>query len=96
MILEISKAMARWYLMFDTFVFKYNYVRSHYDSCGYYKLWSKSSHTYLFLYVNDILLPCKNMIEINKLIEQLKKKFKIKYLITKKKMIGTEPSLYHT
>ena len=48
-----------------------DYLKSDYDNCVYHKELFVSSLIYLLLYVDDMLITCKNMLEINKLKTQI-------------------------
>ena len=59
------------YKRFDAFMIGNGYHRSEYNNCVYYKEFFGDSFIYLLLYVDDKLIACKNMIEINRLKTQL-------------------------
>lgn len=69
---------------------KHNYVRSSFDCCVYFKQLSNNTYIYLLLYVDDMLLACKDMLQIDLLKEQLKKEFEMKDLGDAKKILGME------
>ena len=45
---------------------KLDFIKSHYDSCVYFKHVTSDCLIYFLLYVDDILIACKDMIEIHK------------------------------
>ena len=64
--------------------------RSDYDSCVYYGKLSDGSFVYLLLYVDDMLLATKNLVEVNKLKTLLSGEFEMKDLGATKKILGME------
>ena len=69
---------------------KLNFYRSNHDSCIYFKEVSSGCFIYLLLYVDDILLACKSLIEIQKLKLLLNGEFEMKDLGTARKILGME------
>ncbi|KAK3016786.1 hypothetical protein RJ639_006459 [Escallonia herrerae] len=80
----------QWYKRFDTFMAEKGYTKRAYDSCVYHQRLTDSSHIYLGLYVDDMLISAKTMSDINGLKEQLKRKFEIKDLGAVKRILGVE------
>lgn len=78
----------KWYLMFDSFMLKQKHVINNFDIFFYLKQLPKSTYIYLLLYVNDMLITCKSMVEINQLKNQLKQDFEIKDHNATKKILG--------
>ena len=67
------------------------YKRCEYDCCVYVKSLDDSSCIFfLLLYVDDMLIAAKSMIEINKLKTLLRKEFDMKELGAAKKILGME------
>ena len=67
------------------------YKRCEYDCCVYVKsLDDSSSFIFLLLYVDDMLIAAKSMIEVNKLKSLLSKEFDMKDLGVAKKILGME------
>lgn len=56
----------------------------------YYKKLDDGSFIYLLLYVDDMLIACKNMSEINRLKAQLSLELQMKNLEAAKKILGME------
>lgn len=75
---------------FDNFMLKNAYSRSEYDSCVYYKKLADGSFIYLLLYVDYMLIACKDMSEINRLKAQLSSEIEMKNLGVAKKILGIE------
>lgn len=48
-----------------------DYIRSEYDHCVYFKKLSNAMFIILVLYVDDMLLASKSIIEINRLKEDI-------------------------
>ena len=63
----LKQSPRQWYKRFDTFMIGNDYHKSDYDNCVYHKELFVGSLIYLLLYVDDMLITCKNMLEINKL-----------------------------
>ena len=85
------KIVARqWYKRFDSFMTSHIFRMSSYDSCIYFKEVSDGSFVYLLLYVDDMLIPTKDMREIIKVKAQLSKEFEMKDLGAAKKILGIE------
>ena len=66
------------------------YHRSEYANYVYHKELFDGSFIYLLLYVDDMLIACKNMSEINMLKTQLQGEFEMKNLRAAKKILGME------
>ena len=86
----LKQSPRQWYKRFDNFMLENAYSRSEYDSCVYYKKLADGSFIYLLLYVDDMLIACKNMSEINRLKAQLSSEFEMKNLGAAKKILGME------
>lgn len=66
------------------------FKRIGYDSCVYFKEISENRFIYPLLYVDDMLLACQDMKDINKIKELLKAEFEMKELGPAKKVLGFE------
>ena len=66
------------------------YHRSEFDNCVHHKELFYGSFIYLLLYVDDMLIVCKNMSEIKELKTQLQGEFEMKNLGVVKKILGME------
>ena len=69
---------------------KIGYKRCEYDCCVYVKSLDDNSSIFLLLYVDDMLIVTKSMIEVNKLKYLLSKEFDMKDLGATKKILGME------
>ena len=69
---------------------EHGYSRSEYDNCVYHRKLSDGSLVYLLLYVNDMFIATKNLVEINRLKTQLSGEFEMKDLGATKKILGME------
>lgn len=58
----------------------YGYSRSQYDSCVYNKTLSSRNSIYLFLYIDDMLMACKQIEELEILKDKLCSEFEMKDL----------------
>ena len=86
----LKQSPRQWYKRFDKFMLWQKYVRSKYDHCVYLCKLKDGSFIYLLLYVDDMLIASKNLVEIKKLKAQLSKEFEMKDLGDAKKILGME------
>ena len=84
----LKQSPRQWYKRFDTFMIGNDNHRSEYDNCVYHKELFYGSFIYLLLYVDDMLIFCKNMFEINRLKTQLQGDIEMKDLGAMKKILG--------
>ena len=78
---------SQWNKKFDDFMVTIGFRKSMFDACVYYKL-VNTSHIYLLLYVDDILIVSYNKVEIDKLKTILKGDFQMKDLGPASKILG--------
>ena len=64
--------------------------RSKFDSCVYFKKTIDGSFICLLIYVDDMLIICKNMVDINQLKEAFKSEFEMKDLRAAKRILGID------
>lgn len=69
---------------------KHKFNRRNYDSCVYFKSLNTGEQIYLLLYVDDMLIACKNMEEIDKLKGLLRTEFEMKDLGQARRILGME------
>ena len=86
----LKQASRQWYKKFDTFMIKHGYARSSFDPCVYTRLLDDGSLVCLLLYVDDMLIAARSMVEIDKLKSMLSKEFEMKDLGSAKKILGME------
>lgn len=86
----LTQSPRQWYKRFDDFMIKSSFNRSSYDSCVYYKVLPGNNFIYLLLYVDDMLIACKNNKDINRVKAQLMKEFEMKDLGHTKKILGMD------
>lgn len=86
----LKQSPRQWYKRFDTFMVEHRYNRSNYDNCVYCKRLSNGSFIYLLLYVDDMLIVSKSMVEINKFNASLNGEFEMKDLSAGKKILDME------
>ena len=67
-----------------------NYIRSEYDHCVYFHKLSNGVFIILVLYVDDMLLASKSIIEINKLKAQKARTFDMKDLGAARQFLGMD------
>lgn len=61
----LKQAPRQWYLKFDAFTTSNDVIRSNQDNCVYFKHAENKPFMYLLLYVDDMLLACKEKFEFN-------------------------------
>lgn len=86
----LKQSPRQWYKCFHSFMVRHGYIRSSHDSCVYYRQLSDGSFVYLLLYVDDMLIIAKNMLEIKRLKSLLSDEFEMKDLGDAKKILGME------
>jgi hypothetical protein len=69
---------------------KIGYRRCEYDCCVYVRSLDNGSSIFLLLYVCDMLIAAKSIVEVNKLKVLLSRKFDMKDLGAAKKILGME------
>ena len=69
---------------------KIGYRRCEYDCCVYVRRLDDSSFIFLLLYVDDMLIAVKSIVEVNKLKVLLSREFDMKDLGAANKIIGME------
>ena len=77
-------------MRFDQFMSKQGYNRSQYDSCVYYMNLSTYNYIYLLLYVDDMLIACKQREAIKELKMQLNTEFEMKDLGPATRILGMQ------
>jgi hypothetical protein len=86
----LRQSPRQWYKKFDSFTMSQNYTRSEYDHCVYFKKLNNGIFIILVLYVDDMLLERKIIIEINRLKAQMARTFDMKDLGVAKQILGME------
>lgn len=71
-------------------MYKLGFQNSEYDTCLYFKSVDEQERIFLWLYVDDVLIACKNMLEIQKLKKALSGEFEMKDLGLAKRILGME------
>ena len=62
----LKQSPRQWYKCFDSYIIRIGYKRCEYDCFVYVKsLDDDSSFIFLLLYVDDMLIVAKNMVEVN-------------------------------
>jgi hypothetical protein len=69
---------------------KIGYKRYEYDCCVYVRSLDDGLFIFLLLYVDDMLIAAKSIVEVNKLKVLLSREFEMKDLGTTKKILGME------
>ncbi|KAH9779667.1 hypothetical protein KPL71_007786 [Citrus sinensis] len=86
----LKQSPRQWYLRFDKFMLENSFQRCPFNCCVYHKDVGDDREIYLLLYVDDMLIACKHMDQINKLKQQLMGSFNMKDLGEAKKILGVE------
>jgi hypothetical protein len=72
---ELKQSLRQWYKRFDSYMIKIGYMRCEYDCCVYVNSLDDGSFIFLLLYVDDMLIAAKSIVEVNKLKVLLSKEF---------------------
>lgn len=72
---SLKQSPRQWNNSFDQFMITNGFKRSEHDPCVYTKQVSESSHLYLLLYVDDMLITAKEMTDVQRLKDQLSSTF---------------------
>ena len=75
----LKQSPRQWYKRFDKYMLDIGFNRSSHDGCVYFKL-TDDSMVYLLLYVDDMLVACKEKRHLEQVKEILKAKFEMKDL----------------
>lgn len=86
----LKQSPQQWYKRFDSFMLKHGFSRSDYDCCVYIHKLLGGEFIYLLLYVDDMLIASRSMLEINKLKVELGKEFDMKDMGAARKILGME------
>ncbi|KAH9687674.1 hypothetical protein KPL70_014852 [Citrus sinensis] len=86
----LKQSPRQWYLRFDEFMQLHEFIKCSYDCCVYYKTIKDGLYIYLLLYVDDMLVACKDREEIDKLKVLLNSEFEMKDLGYARKILGME------
>ena len=63
----LKQSPRQWYKRFDSFMISHDFIRSSYDSRIYLKKLKDGYLLYLLLYVDDMLVACSSLIEVENL-----------------------------
>jgi len=86
----LKQSPRQWYKRFDSFMLQNGYKRGKYDCCVYLHTFDDGHIIILMLYVDDMLIACRDTSKINKLKEILSSEFDMKDLGAAKKILGME------
>jgi hypothetical protein len=86
----LKQSPRQWYKRFDFYMIKIDYRKCEYDCCVYVRSLDDGSFIFLLLYVDDMFIAAKSIVEVNKLKVLLSKEFDMKDLSTVKKILGME------
>ncbi|KAI3692795.1 hypothetical protein L6452_32618 [Arctium lappa] len=85
----LKQSPRQWYKKFDLFMLSLGFERSEKDACVYHRS-SGGISIYLLLYVDDMLIACRDRSEINRLKDRLKLEFEMKDLGKAHVILGME------
>ena len=60
----LKQSLRQWYMRFDNHMQKLNFQRCNVNCCVYFKRVNEGDLLYLILYVDDMLLACRDMKQI--------------------------------
>ena len=63
----LKQSPRQWYKKFNSYMIQIGYTRCEYDYCVYVKSLKDGSHIFLLLYVDDMLIAAKSIVEVNRL-----------------------------
>jgi hypothetical protein len=86
----LKKSPRQWYKQFDSYMIKIVCMRCEYDCCVYVRSLDDGSFIFLLLYVDNMLIVAKSIVEVNKLKVLLSREFDMKDLGAAKKILGIE------
>ena len=86
----LKQSPRQWYKRFDTYMLKIGYTRCLYDCCVYYHVFEDGEFILLLLYVDDMLIACREMSKIQELKKKLGAEFDMKDLGAAQKILGIE------
>jgi hypothetical protein len=86
----LRQSPRQWCTKFDSFMVSQNYTRSEYDHCVYFKKLNNGIFMILVLYVDDMLLASKIIIEINRLKAQMARTLDMKDLGATRQILGMD------
>ena len=84
----LKQSPRQWYRKFDWFMVNAGFIRSSFDGCFYFKCLYGECYIYLALYVDDMLVACKDLSEIARFKEEMSRQFEMKDLGQAKKILG--------
>ena len=80
----------KWYKKFDSFMTTQKFTKSEYDHCVYFKRLENGMFIILVLFVHDMFIARKSMVDINQLKDWLARMFNMKDLGASKLIFGIE------
>ena len=85
----MRESLKAWYETFDECVIELGFIRSNYDYCLYVNN-TDDDTIYILVFVDDLLISCKNKDKINEVKSALMKRFVMKDLVKIKSYIGID------
>lgn len=86
----LKQFLRQWYKRFDFYMLNIGYRRCDYDCCVYTHVFHDGMVILLLLYVDDMLIACRDMSRIKELKTLLSKEFDMKDLGSAQKILGME------
>lgn len=85
----LKQSPRQWNKRFDRFMSEQGFLRSEHDACVYTKQVSDQDYLYL-LYVDDMLIACRNKTEVTRIKEQLSMEFEMKDMGPASRILGID------
>ena len=86
----LKQAPRQWNICFDSFMKELGFRRCEFDHCVYVKKTTRGIYVYLLLYVDDMLVASKRMVEIEKVKKLLSRKFEMNDLGCARRILGKD------
>ena len=81
---RLKQSPRQWYKKSDSFMISHDFTRSSYNSCVYLKKLDSGSLLYLIFYIDDMLVACRDLFEVENLLSS---EFDMKNLGEAKKIL---------
>ena len=86
----LKQAPSQWNICFDSFMKELRFRRCEFNHCVYVKEATGGIYVYLLLYVDDMLVASKSMVEIEKVKKPLSGRFEMKDMGCARRILGMD------